>query len=58
MKKVLFLIGNLNGGGAEKVLCDLVKNLDKKKYDITVSTIVDEGIYIEEIKKYARYTTF
>ena len=31
MKKVLFAINNLEGGGAEKVLVDLVNNLKKKK---------------------------
>lgn len=30
MKKIIFLIPNLNGGGAEKILLDTVKNLDKK----------------------------
>ena len=55
MKKVLFLIGSLEGGGAEKTLTDLVGNLDKKKYDITVVSIHDKGVYIDEIKKHARY---
>ncbi|MPQ42303.1 glycosyltransferase [Clostridium tarantellae] len=55
MKKVLFLIDSLDGGGAEKVLVDIVKNLNSKKYDITVSTIYDRGVYINEIKKYAKY---
>lgn len=32
MKKVLFAINNLEGGGAEKVLVDLVNNLNKKIY--------------------------
>ncbi|WP_391202993.1 glycosyltransferase [Psychrobacillus sp. L4] len=41
MKKVLFLIYQLRGGGAEKVLVDIVNHMDKKKYDITVMTVVD-----------------
>lgn len=57
MKEILFLIDNLGGGGAEKVLYDIVKNLDKNKYNITVCTVWDTGIYKEEIKKYAKYTT-
>ena len=44
-KKVLFLIHTLGGGGAEKVLVNLVNNLDRKKYDITVMTVIDTGIY-------------
>lgn len=57
-KKVLFLIRNLQGGGAEKVLCDIVKNMDKDKFDITVMTIYDSGLYIDEIKKNIKYKTF
>lgn len=34
MKKVLFLIHTLGAGGAEKVLINLVNNLDQSKYDI------------------------
>jgi glycosyltransferase involved in cell wall biosynthesis len=56
MKKILFLIFNLDGGGAEKVLSDIVINLDKSKYKITVMTKYDSGVYIEDIKNHARYT--
>lgn len=42
MKKLLFFINALFGGGAEKVLCDLVNSLDKNKYEITVQTIYNE----------------
>lgn len=55
--KILFLIGTLLGGGAEKVLLNLVKGLDQSKFDITVQTRIDQGIYIDEIKKYATYKT-
>lgn len=57
-KKVLFLTDDLGGGGAEKVLCDIVANLDKNKYDVSVMTYFDRGIYIHKIKKYASYSTF
>lgn len=50
MKKLLFLIPNLKGGGAERVLVNLVNNLDTKKYDVTLMTIFDEG----ENKKYLK----
>lgn len=52
MKKILFVVENLSGGGAEKVLLTLVKNLSKEKYSITLYTIVNTGVYVEEIKKY------
>ena len=54
-KKVLFVIESLSGGGAEKVLTTIVKNIDKTKFDITVLTIVKTGIYVEEIEKKCTY---
>lgn len=44
MKKILFLIPTLNGGGAEKVLVNLCNNLDREKYKVTVMTVFDIGI--------------
>ncbi|WP_139906058.1 glycosyltransferase [Clostridium thermarum] len=41
----MFLIESLVVGGAEKVLIDLVNNLDKSKYDITVISIYNNSIY-------------
>lgn len=37
--KTLFFIENLSGGGAEKVLCNLVNAMDQSKFDITVQTL-------------------
>ena len=39
MIKILFFIPGLSEGGAEKVLCNLVNNMDQTKFDITVQTI-------------------
>lgn len=44
MKKILFLIHDLGPGGAEKVLVNLVNNMDTEQFDITVMTIFDEGV--------------
>ena len=44
MKKVLFLIHDLQGGGAEKVLVNLVNNMDHSKFDVTVMTLFDVGV--------------
>lgn len=44
MKKILFMIPDLAGGGAEKVLVNLVNNMDRKKFDITVKTLFDVGV--------------
>ena len=55
MKKVLFFVESLSGGGAEKVLTDLVANLDKSKYDITVCSLVGVGVYNDYIKSICNY---
>ena len=42
MIKILFFIETLSGGGAEKVLQNLVNNMDSEKFDITVQTVWKE----------------
>lgn len=44
MIKVLFFIPNLANGGAEKVLVNLVNNMDKSKFDVTVQTLFAGGV--------------
>lgn len=39
MIKILFFIENLNEGGAEKVLRNLVNHMDQERFDITVQTV-------------------
>lgn len=39
MTKILFFIESLSGGGAEKVLQNLVNAMDKSEFDITVQTL-------------------
>lgn len=39
MIKILFFIETLEGGGAEKVLRNLVNNMEQTKFDITVQTV-------------------
>lgn len=58
MKKILFFIESLAGGGAEKVLTDIVSNLDSKKYDITVCTVTDEDVYQEQVETVCKYRSF
>lgn len=42
MIKILFFIPELSGGGAEKVLRNLVNNMDQTEFDITVQTVSEE----------------
>ena len=53
MKKVLFFITSLNGGGAEKVLLTLVNNLcqQERDYEITVHVLFGNGIYHKSLDK-------
>lgn len=44
MKRILFFVPSLAGGGAEKVLVNMVNHLDKNKYDITVQCLFDVGV--------------
>lgn len=54
-KKVLFLIHDLMGGGAEKVLVNLVNNMDKSKFDITVMSLFDVGVNKQYLSNQIRY---
>ena len=54
MRKILFFIPTLARGGAEKVLVNLVNNLDKTKFDITVQTLFDGGIQIRNLKPHIK----
>ena len=44
MKKLLFLIHDLGHGGAEKVLVNLVNNMDPQQFDITVMALFGSGV--------------
>lgn len=55
MKKILFLIPSLGGGGAERVLINLANNLDITKYKVTVQTIFDVGVNRNFLKKHITY---
>lgn len=50
MKKVVFFIESLDGGGAERSLTELVENMDKDKYDITVITQSNGDVYTQRVR--------
>ena len=64
MIKILFFIDSISGGGAEKVLRNLVNNMDQKKFDITVQAFDDptgrkllkEGIHFKTINRFRNTT--
>lgn len=50
-KSVLFVIPHLNGGGAEKVLIDVLNNFDYDKYNVDLLLLFEEGVYLHDIPK-------
>lgn len=55
MIKVLFLIHDLGQGGAEKVLVNLVNNMDQSKFDITVMALFGGGVNEQFLKENIHY---
>lgn len=51
MKRLLFVVNSLNGGGAEKALLTLLRILKEEGYDITILLIEKEGVHIKEAEK-------
>ncbi|MBR4333252.1 MAG: glycosyltransferase [Clostridia bacterium] len=43
-KKILFLIHDLGGGGAEKVLVNLVNHMDHERFDVHVTALFGGGV--------------
>lgn len=57
MIKILFLIHDLGQGGAEKVLVNLVNNLDKTKFDITLIALFGRGVNEQFLNRDIHYRT-
>lgn len=49
MKNILILQESLNGGGAEKVLTELLNNIDYSRLNVTLLLINYSGIYIKQL---------
>lgn len=58
MKKILFMIPNLMHGGAEKVLVNLLNNMDIREFDITLMTLFDDGVNKQFLKPHIRYISY
>lgn len=53
-KDILFIMYNLSGGGAEKVLIDILQNFDYDKYNVSLALIKNEGVYLSDVPKQVR----
>ena len=49
MKKMLFIMSNLNCGGAEKALVSLLKTIDYSKYEVDLLLFRHEGIFLKQV---------
>lgn len=43
--KLLFILPTLNGGGAEKVVCNLMNSLNKKEFEVNLFLFNNSGVY-------------
>ena len=50
-KKLLFVIPNLEVGGAEKSLVNLLNELDYDKYEVDLFLMSKTGIFLEQVPK-------
>lgn len=57
MIKILFLIHDLGQGGAEKVLVNLVNNMDPSKFDISVTALFGGGVNEQFLAPHIHYRT-
>ncbi len=48
-KRILFIMPALPGGGAEKVLIDILKNFNQEKFLVTLILIRWKGVYLNQI---------
>ena len=55
MIKILFLINSLGGGGAERVMVNLLNNIDLSKYDVTVQVIFKGGVNRSSLRSEIHY---
>ena len=55
--KILFLIHDLGHGGAEKVLVNLVNNMDVNKFDVSVLSLFGGGVNEQFLKPHIKYRT-
>lgn len=51
-KKILFVINTLGGGGAEKALIQLLKQISPEEYDVSLLVLLGQGERIHEVPAY------
>lgn len=51
VKKLLFIMPSLNGGGAEKVLIDILRNIDYNFFSVDLCLILNRGELLDDVPK-------
>ncbi len=53
MKKpsVVFFMPSLEAGGAERVMVNIINNIDRQRYDVSLILAEAKGIFLDEVKK-------
>lgn len=51
MKHLLFLMSDLEGGGAEKALIELLKSINYTRYKVSLCLILPRGVYMKDVPK-------
>ncbi len=49
MKKILFCIPSLAGGGAERVFVHLMNNIDRKRFSVHLVLFREEGVFLRDL---------
>lgn len=57
-KKVLFVLPSFKAGGAERVILNLLKKINRSKFDVHLVLISDHGQYIDELPKDIKLYSF
>lgn len=50
-KKIVFIVPSMRGGGAERVILNLINNLDNNKYDVSLILLQKQGPYLTFLPK-------
>ena len=56
--KLLIIQYSLAGGGAEKVLCDILNRIDYDRIDVTLLLFQKDGVYLSAIPERVRIKVF
>lgn len=52
--QVLFIIPSMHGGGSERVVSHLIKNINPEQFDLTLVLIKKEGVFVKDIPHHVK----